>query len=72
MLIQAGKMATLGEMATGIAHELNQPLNVIRLGCDYMTKIMKTGGVLSTENLKNVSKESHGQRVDADPKSLII
>ncbi len=57
MLIQAGKMATLGEMATGIAHELNQPLNVIRLGCDYMTKIMKTGGVLSTENLKNVSKE---------------
>ena len=57
MLIQAGKMATLGEMATGIAHELNQPLNVIRLGCDYMTKTMKTGGVLSTENLKNVSKE---------------
>ena len=30
-LIQAGKMATLGEMATGIAHELNQPLNVIML-----------------------------------------
>ncbi|MFQ8735475.1 MAG: hypothetical protein ACLSAH_05020 [Bilophila wadsworthia] len=23
--IQAGKMATLGEMATGVAHELNQP-----------------------------------------------
>lgn len=30
-LIQASKMATLGEMATGIAHELNQPLTVIRL-----------------------------------------
>lgn len=30
-LIQASKMATLGEMATGVAHELNQPLNVIRL-----------------------------------------
>ncbi len=29
-LIQAGKMATLGEMATGIAHELNQPLSVIK------------------------------------------
>jgi histidine kinase len=29
-LIQASKMATLGEMATGIAHELNQPLSVIK------------------------------------------
>lgn len=29
-LIQAGKMTTLGEMATGIAHELNQPLSVIK------------------------------------------
>jgi PAS domain S-box-containing protein len=57
MVIQAGKMATLGEMATGIAHELNQPLNVIRLGCDYMTKIMKSGGVLSTDQLKNVTNE---------------
>ena len=30
-LIQSSKMATLGEMATGVAHELNQPLNVIRM-----------------------------------------
>ncbi len=30
-LIQSSKMATLGEMATGMAHELNQPLNVIRM-----------------------------------------
>jgi histidine kinase len=29
-LIQASKMATLGEMATGVAHELNQPLSVIK------------------------------------------
>ena len=29
-LIQASKMATLGEMATGVAHELNQPLSVLR------------------------------------------
>lgn len=57
MLIQAGKMATLGEMATGIAHELNQPLNVIRLGCDYLTKTMKTGRALSADDLKNITKE---------------
>jgi len=30
-LIQASKMSALGEMATGMAHELNQPLNIIRL-----------------------------------------
>ena len=30
-LLQSAKMATLGEMATGVAHELNQPLNNISL-----------------------------------------
>ncbi|MBL4665214.1 MAG: PAS-domain containing protein, partial [Nitrospinaceae bacterium] len=30
-VIQASKLATLGEMATSVAHELNQPLNVIRM-----------------------------------------
>ena len=31
LLLQASKLATLGEMATGMAHELNQPLNVIAM-----------------------------------------
>jgi PAS domain S-box-containing protein len=30
-VIQSSKLATLGEMATSAAHELNQPLNVIRM-----------------------------------------
>ncbi len=41
-LIQAGKMATLGEMATGIAHELNQPLSVIKTASSFfMGKIKR-------------------------------
>ena len=34
LLIQSAKMATIGEMASGITHELNQPMNVIRMGVE--------------------------------------
>jgi len=41
-LIHASKLATLGEMAAGLAHELNQPLGVIRMGADNcMRRIAK-------------------------------
>ncbi len=41
-LVQLAKMTTLGEMATGIAHELNQPLSVIKTASNYfMRKIRK-------------------------------
>ena len=56
-LIQAGKMATLGEMATGIAHELNQPLNVIMLGCDYLAKKIKTRLNVTPDDLQHVTAE---------------
>lgn len=59
-LIQAGKMATLGEMATGIAHELNQPLNVVRLGCDYLNKKLKACHYVSIEDLGQVTAELSG------------
>jgi histidine kinase len=43
-LIHAGKMATLGEMATGVAHELNQPLTVIKSASSFIVrKIDKAG-----------------------------
>ena len=56
-LIHSSKMSTLGEMATGIAHELNQPLYIIRLGCDYLSKKIKSGKPVSGEDLDKVLKE---------------
>ena len=39
-LVQASKMSTLGEMAAGMAHELNQPLTIIRLALINITTII--------------------------------
>jgi histidine kinase len=41
LLIHAGKMATLGEMSSGIAHELNQPLSVIKSASSFCMKKMR-------------------------------
>jgi histidine kinase len=37
-LFQASKMATLGEMATGVAHELNQPLAVMESASSFLMR----------------------------------
>lgn len=38
--IHASKLATLGEMSTGVAHELNQPLHIIRLAVGNARRAM--------------------------------
>ncbi len=56
-LIQAGKMTTLGQMAAGIAHEINQPLNVIQVCADYFTKMIKKGQSVSEDELKQLAND---------------
>jgi len=50
-LIQSSKLATLGEMATGLAHELNQPLNIIRMSSDTLTEVLKEDDIPSHDFL---------------------
>lgn len=53
-LIQASKMATLGEMATGIAHELNQPLSVIKTASSFSIKKINKNEPIKAEILFNI------------------
>ncbi len=63
-LIQASKMATLGEMATGVAHELNQPLSVIKTASNFFMRKLKKKEPIRDEILLTMSEEidSHVER----------
>ena len=63
-LIQASKMATLGEMATGVAHELNQPLSVIKTASSFFMKKVNKNEKIDDNILLELSKEmdSHVDR----------
>ena len=53
-LIQASKMATLGEMATGVAHELNQPLSVIKTGSSFCVKKFQKKEAIDDDVIFNI------------------
>jgi histidine kinase len=63
-LIQASKMATLGEMATGIAHELNQPLSVIKTASSFFMRKIGNKEPIKEQILLTMAEEidSHVDR----------
>ncbi len=56
-LIQASKMATLGEMATGVAHELNQPLSVIKTASSFLRRKASEKERIQEDILKTMAEE---------------
>ena len=56
-LIQTSKMATLGEMATGVAHELNQPLSVIKTASRFFLKKIRKKEKIEDDILFTMSAE---------------
>jgi C4-dicarboxylate-specific signal transduction histidine kinase len=59
-LVQAGKLATLGELTTGVAHELNNPLNNIGLFITNAIDRIELGSVEEAE-IKNDLSEALDQ-----------
>lgn len=49
-LVQAGKMAVLGQMSAGITHELNQPLTALQTMTDNTRVLLDRGNIESAQN----------------------
>ncbi|MCF7913227.1 MAG: response regulator [Candidatus Cloacimonetes bacterium] len=45
VIVQQSKLASLGELAAGIAHEINQPLNIISFTMDNVLAHIETGSL---------------------------
>jgi histidine kinase len=57
LLFHAGKMATLGEMATGVAHELNQPLTVIKSASNFFLKKVNANEPIPETTIATLARE---------------
>lgn len=56
-LVQAGKLAALGQMSAGIAHEINQPLTAIRSYAENALKFIARGNdETASRNLGRISE----------------
>ena len=68
-LIQASKMTTLGEMSTGVAHELNQPLTILKAISNLLSRKVSTNKTLEPDIMAEMAE---GISTHVDRASKII
>ena len=61
-LVQAGKLAILGELTTGVAHELNNPLNNIGLFVGNAIDLIELGGTDSEQIVRELRQATQQVR----------
>jgi PAS domain S-box-containing protein len=61
-LVQADRLAALGTMAAGVAHEINNPLAYVMLNLDWIARKLSEGATdpASIEGMKEMLREARG------------